>query len=409
MITKDPGKAGELCLGLYLHLHTGIPGNSVSALHESRNLKQARPDSGQSVDLLHTEGACYSLTGNSPVQEYTLYEHEFQEKNRDQDREWDSYRNHTIGFVLQNYNLIPHQTILSNVELVLTISGVRRAQRKQRAMDALAQVGLTAQISEEIQSQMSRSMSQIGSVLADAMTIDTDALLSAFTVDMDISDLSDILSSLTASGSTTYEDNLATLGYTDFSAPDNISFYPTDFESKDKVIEILDDYNDRMEAAGEDDKVITFTDSVGSMMSMVTEIVNILSYVLIAFVAISLLVSSIMIGVITCISVLERKQEIGILRAIGASRRNISQVFNAETGIIGFAAGLLGIVLTLVMIRPINMVIHNYSGITELSAHLPSGYAVILILLSVALTLLSGMLPSRKASRSDPVEALRTE
>ncbi|MCC8081073.1 MAG: FtsX-like permease family protein [Lachnospiraceae bacterium] len=311
--------------------------------------------------------------------------------------------------MLQNYNLIPHQTILSNVELVLTISGVRRAQRKQRAMDALAQVGLTAQISEEIQSQMSRSMSQIGSVLADAMTIDTDALLSAFTVDMDISDLSDILSSLTASGSTTYEDNLATLGYTDFSAPDNISFYPTDFESKDKVIEILDDYNDRMEAAGEDDKVITFTDSVGSMMSMVTEIVNILSYVLIAFVAISLLVSSIMIGVITCISVLERKQEIGILRAIGASRRNISQVFNAETGIIGFAAGLLGIVLTLVMIRPINMVIHNYSGITELSAHLPSGYAVILILLSVALTLLSGMLPSRKASRSDPVEALRTE
>ncbi|MCD8111118.1 MAG: FtsX-like permease family protein [Clostridiales bacterium] len=116
-----------------------------------------------------------------------------------------------------------------------------------------------------------------------------------------------------------------------------------------------------------------------------------------------------MIGVITYISVLERKQEIGILRAIGASRRNISQVFNAETGIIGFAAGLLGIVLTLILIRPINTMIHNYFGITELSAHLPFGYAVILIFLSVALTLLSGMLPSGKASRSDPVEALRTE
>ncbi|MCD7922525.1 MAG: FtsX-like permease family protein [Clostridiales bacterium] len=116
-----------------------------------------------------------------------------------------------------------------------------------------------------------------------------------------------------------------------------------------------------------------------------------------------------MIGVITYISVLERKQEIGILRAIGDSRRNISQVFNAETGIIGFAAGLLGIVLTLILIRPINTMIHNYFGITELSAHLPFGYAVILIFLSVALTLLSGMLPSGKASRSDPVEALRTE
>ncbi|MCD8134220.1 MAG: ABC transporter ATP-binding protein/permease [Clostridiales bacterium] len=268
---------------------------------------------------------------------------------------------------------------------------------------------LTAQIGEEIRSEMSRSMSQIGSVLADAVIIDTDALLSAFTVDMGISDLSDILSSLTSSGSTTYENNLAALGYMDFCSPDSISIYSTDFESKDKVIEILDDYNDQMEAAGEDDKVVTFSDSVGSMMSMVTEIVNILSYVLIAFVAISLVVSSIMIGVITYISVLERKQEIGILRAIGASRRNISQVFNAETGIIGFAAGLLGIVLTLILIRPINTMIHNYFGITELSAHLPFGYAVILIFLSVALTLLSGMLPSGKASRSDPVEALRTE
>jgi len=281
------------------------------------------------------------------------------------------------------------------------------AQLESQISQAVQQ--LTAQISGEIQDQLSQNMSSIGTALADAVSIDTDALISAFTVDMDISDLSDILSSLTSSGSTTYEDNLAALGYTDFSSPESISIYSTDFESKDKVIEILNDYNDQMEAAGDDDKVVTFSDSVGSMMSMVTEIVNILSYVLIAFVAISLVVSSIMIGVITYISVLERKQEIGILRAIGASRRNISQVFNAETGIIGLAAGLLGIVLTLILIRPINMVIHSYAGITELSAHLPFRYAVILILLSVALTLLSGMMPAKKASKSDPVEALRTE
>ncbi len=280
-------------------------------------------------------------------------------------------------------------------------------QLESQVSEAAQQLG--EQISDEIRQQLTESMSGIGSALADAVSIDPDALISAFTVDMDVSDLADILSSLTSSDSTTYEDNLATLGYTDFTTPGSISIYPKDFESKDKVIEILDNYNERMRESGEDDKVVTYTDSVGSMMSMVTEIVNILSYVLIAFVAISLVVSCIMIGVITYISVLERKQEIGILRAIGASRRNISQVFNAETGIIGFAAGLLGIVITLILIQPINMLIHNYFGITELSAFLPLRYTVLLILLSIALTLLSGMLPSRKASRSNPVEALRTE
>ncbi|MCD8324663.1 MAG: ABC transporter ATP-binding protein/permease [Clostridiales bacterium] len=268
---------------------------------------------------------------------------------------------------------------------------------------------ISAQISAEIQKQLSANMGQMETILADAISVDTEALVNAFTVDMDIADLSDILTSLLSSGTTTYEDNLESLGYTDFSSPDSISIYPKDFECKDAVIEILNDYNDRMAAEGEDDKVITFSDSVGSLMSMVTQIVNILSYVLIAFVAISLVVSSIMIGVITYISVLERKQEIGILRAIGASRRNITQVFNAETGIIGLAAGLLGIVLTVILIQPINRLIHSYSGITELTAHLPLRYAVLLIVLSIALTLLAGTLPSRKAAKSNPVEALRTE
>ena len=155
--------------------------------------------------------------------------------------------------------------------------------------------------------------------------------------------------------------------------------------------------------------MIAYTDTVGTMMSSVTDIVNIVSYVLIAFVAISLVVSSIMIGVITYISVLERKKEIGILRAIGASKKNISQVFNAETCIIGLCAGLIGIVITLLLLIPANLLIHHLSGIPDLNAVLPAAYALVLILLSVALTLLGGLIPSGKAAKSDPVAALRTD
>ena len=154
-----------------------------------------------------------------------------------------------------------------------------------------------------------------------------------------------------------------------------------------------------------DDQVITYTDMVGTLMSSVTDIIDIISYVLIAFVAISLVVSSIMIGVITYISVLERKKEIGILRAIGASKGNISQVFNAET----FIIGLIGIGLTLLLLIPGNALIHHLAGTDNINAFLPAGYAVILIALSVFLTLLGGLIPSRKAAKSDPVTALRTE
>ena len=158
----------------------------------------------------------------------------------------------------------------------------------------------------------------------------------------------------------------------------------------------------------DEDKVISYTDYVGTLMSSVTDIINVISYVLIAFVAISLVVSSIMIGVITYISVLERKKEIGILRAIGASKHNISQVFNAETFIIGLLAGVLGIVITLLLLIPGNMLIHNI-GTTNVSAQLPVMGAVILITLSVILTLIGGLIPSRKAAKSDPVTALRSE
>ena len=195
----------------------------------------------------------------------------------------------------------------------------------------------------------------------------------------------------------------------DFDVPSGISIYPKDFESKEYVVDILDSYNSRMEAQGKDEQVITYTDVVGTLMSSVTDIIDIISYVLIAFVAISLVVSSIMIGVITYISVLERKKEIGILRAIGASKGNISQVFNAETFIIGLCAGLLGIVITLLLLIPSNALIHHLAGTSNINAVLQPVPALILILLSVILTLIGGLIPSRKAAKSDPVTALRTE
>ena len=170
----------------------------------------------------------------------------------------------------------------------------------------------------------------------------------------------------------------------------------------------MDAYNARMEKEDED-KVISYTDLVGSLMSSVTTIVNLISYVLIAFVAISLVVSSIMIGVITYISVLERKKEIGILRAIGASKRNVSQVFNAETFIIGALAGLIGISATLLLLFPANAIIHSLAGNDNMNAVLPPIGGMILIVLSILLTLLGGIIPSRKAAKEDPVTALRTE
>ena len=175
------------------------------------------------------------------------------------------------------------------------------------------------------------------------------------------------------------------------------------------MVEVLDHYNQQMEDEGKEEQMISYTDIVGTMMSSVTTIINTISYVLIAFVAISLIVSSIMIGVITYISVLERKKEIGILRAIGASKGNISLVFSAETFIIGLCAGLIGIGLTLLILIPGNMLIHALADNNRDSAILPIASAIVLILLSVLLTLLGGLIPSRKAAKSDPVTALRTE
>ena len=206
----------------------------------------------------------------------------------------------------------------------------------------------------------------------------------------------------------TYEIALTTLGIVDLENPASINLYPKDFKAKDEIINIIDSYNDEKENNDEKESVITYTDYVGILMSSITTIVDVISYVLIAFVSISLVVSSIMIGVITYISVLERTKEIGILRAIGARKKDISRVFNAETLIIGLTAGLLGIIITVILNVPINIIIENLSGIKNVST-LPINGAIVLIIISVILTLIGGLIPSRYASKKDPVEALRSE
>ncbi len=265
------------------------------------------------------------------------------------------------------------------------------------------------QLASGIQTAMQQSMSTLGTKLENAIKIDGDAFADAFKMNLDGEELRELMMSMNSGASASYEGNLQKLGYADFDEPTEIAIYPKDFESKEQIVSILDDYNSRMEKEGKEDRVITYTDMVGTMMSSVTDIVDVVSYVLIAFVAISLVVSSIMIGVITYISVLERRKEIGILRAMGASKRNISQVFNAETFIIGLCAGLMGIGLTLLLLIPGNALIHHLAETDAINASLPATAAVILILLSVGLTVLSGLLPSGKAAKSDPVTALRSE
>ena len=211
-----------------------------------------------------------------------------------------------------------------------------------------------------------------------------------------------------ATSSATYEGNLTRLGVASEDSPGIINLYPVDFEAKEAVTDIIRAYNDRMEAEGQEGKVIRYTDYVGLMMSSVTTIINAISYILIAFVAISLVVSSIMIGIITYISVLERTKEIGVLRSLGASRRDISRVFNAETLIIGFTAGALGIGVTLLLVLLANGIIEHLTGLADL-AILPMGSAMILIGISMLLTLIAGFIPSRIAAKKDPVVALRTE
>lgn len=256
--------------------------------------------------------------------------------------------------------------------------------------------------------QMATRMSSSFASLASAMRVDASAFAHAIHFNMDAEDLSSLMMSYAKASKLTYDNNLTTLGYADEADPISVKIFPRDFEAKERVLDHIDAYNKQVKAAGHDEQAISYTDYMGIIMGSVTDIVNTISLVLIAFVSISLVVSSIMIGIITYISVLERKKEIGILRAIGASNRNVANVFNAETFIEGLIAGVFAIVVVVAVSFPVNTWALAAKQVPNLMS-LPVQDALVLIAISVLLTVVAGLLPARSASRKDPVEALRSE
>ena len=268
---------------------------------------------------------------------------------------------------------------------------------------------LTTQFSQQIQSAIQNNIAQLSSQVEDALKIDPTVFQSAVQVNMSTDDLVDLVKMNLQSSTTSYSSVLGALGYSDYAKPGSIWIYPKSFEAKNRIVDSLNAYNAAMRAQGEEDKVIVFSDTVGTLMSAVTKIVDMVSNVLVAFVAISLAVSSIMIGVITYISVLERRKEIGILRAIGASKHNVSEVFNAETFIIGMCSGVIGVGLCLLLLIPGNMLIHSIADSASVTAALPLQAALVLIALATLLTILGGLIPAKSASKCDPVKALRSE
>ena len=268
---------------------------------------------------------------------------------------------------------------------------------------------LITQFSQQIQSAIQNNIAQLSSQVEDALKIDPTVFQSAVQVNMSTDDLVDLVKMNLQSSTTSYGSVLGALGYSDYAKPGSIWIYPKSFEAKNRIVDSLNAYNAAMRAQGEEDKVIVFSDTVGTLMSAVTKIVDMVSNVLVAFVAISLAVSSIMIGVITYISVLERRKEIGILRAIGASKHNVSEVFNAETFIIGMCSGVIGVGLCLLLLIPGNMLIHSIAGTTSVTAVLPPKAALVLIVLATLLTILGGLIPARSAAKCNPVTALRSE
>ena len=279
---------------------------------------------------------------------------------------------------------------------------------------------ISAAISSQLQTSLGNAMAQMASNMgtqlsqrlaanmAGAFNVDASAFANAIHFNMDAEDLASLMSSYANASKLTYDNNLVTLGYADQANPQSVSIYPVDFEAKESVLAAIDGYNQDVREAGEDDKAIVYTDYMGVIMGSVTDIVNMISLVLIAFVSISLVVSSIMIGIITYISVLERKKEIGILRAMGASKRNVANVFNAETFIEGLIAGVLAIAVVVLVSFPVNawaLAEHQVENVMRL----PVSSALGLILISVVLTVVAGLIPSRSAARRDPVEALRSE
>ncbi|MBQ7201834.1 ABC transporter ATP-binding protein/permease [Candidatus Saccharibacteria bacterium] len=278
-----------------------------------------------------------------------------------------------------------------------------------KTLDEFSIAILEVKMKSEILTKVGELSSYLTSSFANAFSIDESAFMDCFTLNFTEDELARVVTAMFTKSESTLDANLSAMGYQNFDDPTYIQFYFNSFDGKTHFVNFLDDYNEFVKTSGQEEKEIKYTDITGVLMSSVKTIVDAVSYVLIAFVSISLIVSSIMIGVITYISVYERTKEIGILRAIGASKHNISNIFNAETFIIGFLSGLFGIGISYILIPIINLILHYYTGDIPLSATLAISTAAGLVVLSVVLTLIGGLIPARSASKKDPVEALRSE
>ncbi|ACU93840.1 ABC-type antimicrobial peptide transport system, ATPase component [Cryptobacterium curtum DSM 15641] len=317
-----------------------------------------------------------------------------------------------INAAMQNYmtnQFAPYlsESLSALMQQAAQVMGLQMAQALQTQMAALTGT-LGSQLSQAISGQLSGQINQLSEAMQNGFSFDPEAFADAIHFNMTQDDLTSLLTNYMNTGDLTYDGNMKKLGYAEEASPSSIDLYPVDFPAKEKVIGIIGDYNTDMTNAGEDDKVIQYSDLAGVLMKSVTDIVNTISLVLIAFVSISLVVSSIMIAIITYISVLERRKEIGILRAMGASKRNVGSVFNAETIIEGLIAGIFAIAAVWLASFPVNAFVEAGWNVPNIMS-LPWESALILIGVSVALTFVAGLIPSSMASRRDPVEVLRSE
>ena len=324
----------------------------------------------------------------------------------------------SIGDLLEDSGLEEQfaDVLQQNMQAVMETYSTQLGEALQTQLTAAvqSQIGpaiqqLAGQLEQKIAQAIQSNIAQLSGQVESALKVDPAAFQNAIQLNMTGSDLTDLIRSTLLSSASSYDSVLSSIGYIDYAKPDCIYIYPNSFDTKALIVDELDAYNAAMRQQGEEDKVILYTDMVGTLMTSVTEIISMVSHLLIAFVGISLVVSSIMIGVITYISVLERRKEIGILRAIGASKHNVSQVFNAETFIIGLCSGVMGVVLCLLLLIPGNMLIHHIAGDVNVVASLPPQAALILIVLATLLTMLGGLIPARSAAKSNPVKALRSE
>ena len=297
-----------------------------------------------------------------------------------------------------------------NDEIVTTVKDSYNKSAQIMAVgEKMASAMTEALIKKTVLTKVGELTANITNSIASSFNVDEDAISSAFSLNFTEDELMRVVGAMMNKKESTAKSNLISLGYQDKEEPTFISFYFNSFDGKEHFLDFIEKYNKKMKNDNQEDKVINYSDTTGILMNSVKTIVNAVSYVLIAFVSISLVVSSIMIGIITYISVYERTKEIGILRSIGASKHNISSIFNAETFIIGLLSGLFGIGISYTLIPIINSILHHYTGNIPLSATLAINSALILVILSIILTLIGGLIPASAASKRDPVEALRSE